>query len=189
MRRVRLPCHKGSAEKPWGPSRRRPGAVIVERTSMRDEEFMQIALRKAAEGVARGQTPFGAALVKDGAVVSCEHNRVWSSTDITAHAEILALREACRTLSSVTLENCTMYSTCEPCPMCFSACHWARVSRIVFGARIEDAKGYGFRELSVSTAQLKALGHCAAGITADCLRDESLLLFEQWRARGDHRAY
>lgn len=152
---------------------------------MNDREFMRLALRKAAEGVAQQQAPFGAVIVRNGAVVSCRHNEVWGSTDITAHAEILAIRDACRSLNAVTLEGCTIYSTCEPCPMCFSASHWARIARIVYGARIEDAKRYGFHELTISTAQMKALGHGVPEITADLLRDESLEVFGRWdRSEG-----
>lgn len=154
---------------------------------MSDTEYMRLALRKAAEGVENKQAPFGAVIVRHGAVLSCRHNAVWSSTDITAHAEILAIRDACRSLNAVTLDGCTIYSTCEPCPMCFSACHWARIARIVYGARIEDAKRYGFHELTISTAQMKALGHGVPEITADVLRAESLEVFQLWdRSEGRH---
>lgn len=154
---------------------------------MGDEQYMRLALRKAAEGVERQQAPFGAVIVKNGAVVSCEHNTVWGTTDITAHAEILVIRDACRRLNTVDLGGCTIYSTCEPCPMCFSACHWARISRIVYGARIEDAKRYGFHELNISTVQMNALGHGVAEIASDVLREESLVLFQRWdRSEGRH---
>ena len=86
-----------------------------------DERFMRLAIARAHEGVASGQSPFGACVVKDGAVVSCEHNVVWRTTDITAHAEIHAIRVACARLQSIELPGCVIYSTCEPCPMCFSA--------------------------------------------------------------------
>jgi tRNA(Arg) A34 adenosine deaminase TadA len=99
--------------------------------------------------------PFGACIVKDGEVIACDHNVVWASTDITAHAEVYAIRNACKKLDSIDLSGCTIYSTCEPCPMCFTAIHWARIGRIVCGARIEDAKKYGFNELSVSNHELR----------------------------------
>ena len=100
------------------------------------EHFMQLALDKAKEGVDNGQSPFGACIVKKGKVIACEHNIVWESTDITAHAEIHAVREANLKLNSIELSGCVIYSTCEPCPMCFTAIHWARIDRIYFGAGI-----------------------------------------------------
>ena len=100
-----------------------------------DAAYMQMAIEKARAGIAAGQTPFGACLVKDGEVLACTHNTVWAGTDITAHAEINVLREACRRVGSVDLSGATIYSTCEPCPMCFSACLWARVSKVVFRGR------------------------------------------------------
>ena len=105
-----------------------------------DEKFMRLAINKAKQGIKQGQTPFGACISKDGEVISCVHNIVWESLDITAHAEISAIREACKKLNTVDLSGCVIYSTCEPCPMCFSACHWAKISKIVYGAQIEDAK-------------------------------------------------
>lgn len=156
---------------------------------MSDEAFMRLAIRKALEGVGTGQTPFGACVVKEGAVVSCAHNQVWSSGDITAHAEVQAIREACARLGTVTLAGCTIYSTCEPCPMCFSACHWARISTIVFGARIEDAQRLGFHELSISTRVMKELGRSEVELWGDCLREANLELFGAWLKRTDRRTY
>src|ERR1043165_5126214 len=123
-----------------------------------DMKFMQMAIDKAREGVDKGQTPFGACIVKNDKVIACEHNIVWESTDITAHGEIHAIRNACRNLNSIDLSGCIIYSTCEPCPMCFSAIHWAKIEKIVFGARIEDAQRFGFNELTVSNHLLKELG-------------------------------
>ena len=96
-----------------------------------DIKFMRLAIAKAREGIKKGQAPFGACIVKNGKVIACSHNIVWESLDITAHAEINAIRTTCKKLKSVDLSGCTIYSTCEPCPMCFSACHWGRISRIV----------------------------------------------------------
>jgi len=156
---------------------------------MNDETYLRMAIQKAAEGIERGQTPFGAVIVKDGTVVASEHNRVWSTGDITAHAEILAIREACKRLNTIVLTGCTVYSSCEPCPMCFSACHWAQVSRIVYGARIDDAKAYGFHELTIPAATMHRLGGNTAILTGDLLREESLELFRRWSRRADRRPY
>src|SRR5216684_3132378 len=119
---------------------------------------MRVAIEKAKEGIALGQTPFGACIARAGGLLSSAHNVVWQTTDITAHAEIHAIREACRKLSSIDLSGCVIYSTCEPCPMCFSACHWARISKIVYGANIQDAQRSGFHELTIPASRMKDLG-------------------------------
>lgn len=150
---------------------------------------MIMAISKAREGIAAGQTPFGACIVKDGKMVALEHNHVWGNMDITAHAEISALRSACAKLGTIDLSGCVIYSTCEPCPMCFSACHWANVSEIVFGSRIADAKKLGFDELTVSNSLLKILGHSRVRVKKDFMRNECLELFGEWSARPDRKAY
>lgn len=154
-----------------------------------DEQFMRLAIRKAREGIERGQTPFGACIVKDGVVLSCAHNVVWETMDITAHAEVHAIRKACERGGTIDLSGCVIYSTCEPCPMCFAACHWAKISTIVYGARIEDAQRAGFNELVITNRQMKALGRSPIDIVADVLREESVKLFKDWARRPDGRAY
>ncbi|HPR62865.1 MAG TPA: nucleoside deaminase [Thermoanaerobaculia bacterium] len=156
---------------------------------MNDSQFMKCAIDAAGKGILRGQTPFGACIVKDGNVIVSAHNRVWESRDITAHAEVVAIRKACRILDSIHLEGCSIYSTCEPCPMCFSAIHWARVDRIVFGASIEDAEMAGFNELPISNETLKDLGQGSVQIVSGCLREECRALFTSWKASGNYRAY
>jgi tRNA(Arg) A34 adenosine deaminase TadA len=156
---------------------------------MVDEKFMRISIDKAKEGIKEGQTPFGACIVKNGEVISCTHNEVWKSMDITAHAEICAIREACKKLGTIDLSGCVIYSTCEPCPMCFSACHWAKISKVVYGARIEDAKKLGFSELTLSNKEMKLLGNSSIEIIGDFLREEILELFKLWSKREDKRVY
>ena len=151
---------------------------------MDDEKFMRLAIEKAKEGVGNGQTPFGACIVKDGKVVSCEHNTVFRDTDITAHAEINAIQKACKKLKTIDLSGCVIYSTCEPCPMCFSACHWARISRIYFGARIEDAKKAGFHEIMLPNSRIKEISNLETEITGDFLREECVEIFRIWSERG-----
>jgi len=156
---------------------------------MNDERFMRLAIEKAKEGIRNGQTPFGACVVKNNEVVACVHNVVWDTTDITAHAEVHAIREACKKLGTIDLSGCVIYSTCEPCPMCFSACHWARIDKIVFGARIEDARKAGFNELSISNTQMKELGHSPIEIEPDFLRDENRAVFQEWLQSEKRRVY
>lgn len=154
-----------------------------------DRKFMLLAIRKAREGIRRVQTPFGACIVKDGKVIALEHNIVWKSTDITAHAEVSAIRVACEKLGSIDLGGATIYSTCEPCPMCLSACHWAGIARVVFGANIRDAAAFGFRELYIPAAKMKRLGKSPLVIKGNFLRQENLRLFKSWSRRPDKKVY
>ena len=116
---------------------------------------MNLAIRKAFDGIQKGQTPFGACIVLNDETLSCSHNMVWAANDITAHAEVCAIREACRKTHSIDLNGADIYSTCEPCPMCFSACHWAKIKTIYYAATIEDASKHGFNELSISNESMK----------------------------------
>ncbi|MBD2040654.1 nucleoside deaminase [Microcoleus sp. FACHB-672] len=156
---------------------------------MTDEKFMKMAIEKAKEGLTKGPTPFGACIVKDGEVISCVHNIVWQSTDITAHAEINAIREACKKLNTIDLSGCVIYSTCEPCPMCFSACHWANISKIVYGTSIEDAQNAGFRELSISNQQMKQLGNSSIEIQGNFMKEENLEIFKEWKESKSGKLY
>src|SRR5947209_10405649 len=106
---------------------------------MDEQAFMWRAIEKAREGIGKRQSPFGAAVVRDGQVVAAAHNTVWLDTDPTAHAEVNALRQAAVALATIKLAGCVMYTTCEPCPMCLAAIHWAKLDRVVFGATIAAA--------------------------------------------------
>lgn len=150
---------------------------------------MRLAIGKARQGVAAGQSPFGACITRSGEVLSCEHNVVWLTTDITAHAEIHAIREACRKLGTIDLSGCVIYSTCEPCPMCFSACHWARISKIVYGASICDAHASGFHELQISNMRMKDLGGSPVEVAGDFLREEAIALFHFFDQQPNKRTY
>lgn len=152
--------------------------------NMDKTEFMRLAIAKAREGIATGQSPFGACIVKDGEVISCEHNVVWKTTDITAHAEINAIRVACTKLNTIDLSGCTIYSTCEPCPMCFSACHWARMANVICGASIDDADSAGFHELTISCEKMVQLGKSEVKIEKDFLNAECVVLFDEWKKNG-----
>ncbi|MFQ5675375.1 MAG: nucleoside deaminase, partial [bacterium] len=148
-----------------------------------------LAIAKAREGLKKGQTPFGACIVKNNELVCCVHNVVWATTDITAHAEVHAIREACKALNTIDLAGCTIYSTCEPCPMCFSAIHWANIGRIVYGAGIADAQQADFNELAISNEEMKKIGNSRVEIVADFLRAECQALFEEWNQSPQKKAY
>lgn len=154
-----------------------------------DEKFMNLAIQKARQGILKGQTPFGACLVRGNKVISCAHNVVWKTTDITAHAEINAIRQGCKKLKTIDLSGCVIYSTCEPCPMCFSALHWARITRIIYAATIRDAKQYGFNELIIHNKKMRSISGIAMEIRGGVLRKESIELFGLWSRQKRNRAY
>lgn len=156
---------------------------------MTPQTLMRMAIDKAKEGVRRHQSPFGAVIVRGDVVLACEHNRVWESTDITAHAEVTAIRRACQVVGGIDLGGCEIYSTCEPCPMCFAACHWARLEKITFGASIADARACGFNEMPIPNTEMKRLGQSAVQIVPGFLREETIEIFREFLARADRQAY
>lgn len=131
------------------------------------EKFMEVALKSAKEGIRRNEGgPFGACITRHGKIIAFAHNTVLVDKDPTCHAEINAIRIACRVLNTPFLRDCTVYSTTEPCPMCFSAIHWAQCKDIVYGTPISAVKELGFNELSISNKQMIAIGHSPVTITA-----------------------
>ena len=154
-----------------------------------DEKFMRLAIEKTREGIRQGQTPFGACIVKGGKVVACEHNVVWATIDITANGEVHTIREACQKSRTIDLSGSTIYSTTEPCPMCFSAIHWARIERIVYGASIADAQRAGFHELTISNDLMKREGGSPVVVEGGCLVEECVSLFEEWKNSGKVKVY
>jgi len=156
---------------------------------MSAEEYMRAAWQQAREGILAEQTPFGACIVRAGEIISGAHNTVWAATDSTAHAEILAIRAANQRLQTIDLAGCVIYTTCEPCPMCFTACHWAHLDGIVYGAAIADAADAGFRELTIPAAEMKRLGGSPIALHGGVLREENIALFAQWLAQPGRRSY
>jgi len=128
-----------------------------------------------------GGGPFGACIEKDGNILAIAHNTVLENTDPTCHAEVNAIRIAAKKIGNHDLSGCTIYSTTEPCPMCFSAIHWANIEHIVYGTNISDAQDLGFNELTVSNQLMKSEGGSKVVITADFMRDECLDLFKAWK--------
>lgn len=110
--------------------------------------FLDLAIAEAVKGVqARAGGPFGAVVVQGSAVIARAHNRVTSRPDATAHAEVEAIREACAALCIHSLAGCDLYASCEPCPMCLSAIHWARIDRVYYAATRADAAAAGFDDV------------------------------------------
>lgn len=111
--------------------------MIVE-PKMAEERFMRVAIDKAEEGIAKGQEPFGACIVKEGMIISVAHNTALADPDVTAHAEMNAIRMACKVLNSIDLSGCEIYATFKPCKMCQEACERANISKIYYGSGPED---------------------------------------------------
>ena len=156
---------------------------------MTDAFFMNLAIEKAKEGIRNGQTPFGAAVVKDNAVVVAAHNSVWRDGDPSAHAEVNAIRLAAKILGTIELVGCTMYTTCEPCPMCLAAIHWSKMERTVYGAEIADAAACGFQELFVPASEMVRIGKSPLRLEFPVMREECRELFALWKSTAKSKTY
>jgi tRNA(Arg) A34 adenosine deaminase TadA len=156
---------------------------------MDPQELMQLAIDKCRQGLALGQSPFGCAIARDGEILSCSHNTVVLTTDITAHAEVNAIREACKHIGDIFLEGAIVATTCEPCPMCMSALHWARVDTVYYGATIADAEVAGFNELQLPAAELLRIGGSKLKLIPQLLPEECKKLFAEWKANPKRKVY
>ena len=150
---------------------------------------MRMAIELAENNVIREQGgPFGAVIVKDGKIVGQGSNEVTSTNDPTAHAEVVAIRNACKNLSSFELFGAEIYCSCEPCPMCLSAIYWARISRIYFANTREDAADIGFDDDFIYHEIPKAIEERAVPARA-MLRDEAQQVFIAWHNMLDKKKY
>ncbi len=156
---------------------------------MTEADFMRAAIAKTRDGIAAGQSPFGSVIVRDQAIIAATHNTVWLTTDPTAHAEVNCIRAAAKSLNNIALNGCTLYSTTEPCPMCLSAIHWAKIDRVVFGATIADASDAGFAELIIPAKDMARMGRSPLIVESGLLQTECAALFDEWKKAGKCRAY
>jgi len=153
-----------------------------------DNSFMKQAIDLAVENVRRGGGPFAALIVKDGIVIATGANQVTRTNDPTAHAEVIAIREACRVLGDFQLTGCDLYTSCEPCPMCLGAIFWARPERVFFAATHDDATAAGFddsfiyRQIAVSHDQRTIpMTHLVA--------PQASRPFQEWAGKPDRVEY
>jgi tRNA(Arg) A34 adenosine deaminase TadA len=154
-----------------------------------DRKFMQRAIELAREGVeADAGGPFGCVVVKSGEIIGEGNNRVTSTNDPTAHAEVVAIREACSTLGSFQLDGCSIYASCEPCPMCLGAIYWARPAAIFYAGTRDDAAAAGFddelfyQELELPNEERRlSMNHI--------MREEAQELFRAWINKEDKVEY
>ena len=152
-------------------------------------ELMQLAIDKCRQGIAAGESPFGCAIARGDDLLAVSHNTVLSTVDITAHAEINALRAACHKVGDILLETAMVAATCEPCPMCMTALHWARVGKVYYGATIAEAEEAGFNELDLPASEVTRAGgdrvELAPGLLAEACRG----LCDDWQQHPDARVY
>ena len=149
---------------------------------------MRRAIALALDNIRAGGGPFGCVIGKDGRIIAEGANRVTATIDPTAHAEVVAIRDACRALKNFQLEGCDLYTTCEPCPMCLGAIYWARPSRVFYAAAAGDAAAAGFDDAFIYE-ELKT-AHAARRIPmTQLLRDESLQIFAAWKSQLDKIPY
>ena len=152
------------------------------------EKFMRKAISLSIQNIERGGGPFGAVIVKDGRIVATGVNRVTAVNDPTAHAEISAIRKAAKKLGTFSLEGCSLYTSCEPCPMCLGAVYWAHFDRLFYANTKSDAKKIGFDdsfiydeiELNPSERSIK---------TVRLLPEEAIRAFEFWNEKDDKIEY
>lgn len=156
--------------------------------SKEDEKYMQMAIDLSIENVENGGGPFGAVIVKDGNIVATGANRVVPNNDPTAHAEVTAIRKACAELGTFKLDGCTIYSSCEPCPMCLSAIYWSGISRLCYGNTKKDAAAIDFDD-SFIYDQLH-LSYDERSLQCEhFMRNQALVAFHTWRDKEDKVEY
>lgn len=154
----------------------------------KDKRFMQRAIDLSVENVKNGGGPFGAVIVKNGEIIAEGVNRVTANNDPTAHAEVSAIRAACQKVNDFKLNGCTIYTSCEPCPMCLSAIYWAGIDKIYYGNTKEDADAIGFSDdviykeftlpLTERTIPMRPL-----------MRHEAQQAFREWEEKEDKVEY
>lgn len=156
--------------------------------TMNKEELMRRAIALATENVNHGGGPFAALIVRNGEIVAEGTNRVTANNDPTAHAEVSAIRNACKQLNTFDLSGCDIYTSCEPCPMCFGAIYWAHLDRIYYGNDKNDAAAIGFddafiyEELAIQPQYRKKPSEML-------LHNEALATFKLWREKDDKIEY
>jgi len=156
---------------------------------MKIDLYMKQAISLAEKGMKKGHGgPFGAIIVKDDTVIGEGHNSVILNNDPTAHAEILAIRAACKKLSSFSLEGATLFTSCEPCPMCLAAIYWARIHKVYFAATRSDATTIDFDDEWIYS-ELAQKPHNRHLPMENILRKEATAVFDEYRMKTDRIHY
>ena len=153
-----------------------------------NEKFMRLAIEKSLESVDNGGGPFGAVVVKDGEVVAVASNSVTLANDPTAHAEVNAIRMACKKLGTFDLSGCEIYASCEPCPMCLASIYWARIGKLYYANTKVDADKIGFSDSFIYEEFAKPESERSIKVVK-MLRNEAIKAFENWEKKGDKIDY
>lgn len=155
------------------------------------EPFMRraIQLSEKASMIEKSGGVFGAVIVKDGIIIAEGYNQVIRHNDPTWHAEMHAIREACKKLKSPHIKGCVMYTSAEPCPMCFAAAYWAHIGHIYFGARVEDSKKYGDFQDILIYEDLTKKPHERNMPCTEYMRDEANVIWEKFSKMSDRAQY
>ncbi len=154
-----------------------------------DKYYIREAIKQANKGISNKEGgPFGAIVVKNGEIVGRGNNKVTSTNDPTAHAEMVAIRDACKNLNSFQLDDCIIYSSCEPCPMCLGAIYWARPKKLVFASSKEDASEAGFDD-SLIYKEIALPKEKRLIETQQILQDEGKFVFDKWIELEDKTEY
>lgn len=152
-------------------------------------EFMKQAILKAISGVSKDEGgPFGCIIIKNGIIIGTGNNRVTSTNDPTAHAEVMAIRQACKKLNSFQLDDCIMYTSCEPCPMCLGAIYWARPKKVFYGCNKSDAAKIGFDDDFIYK-ELELERHKRSIPFEQIDREKALKAFKIWEEKEDKIEY
>jgi tRNA(Arg) A34 adenosine deaminase TadA len=154
-----------------------------------DNAFMARAIQLSLDNVLSGQGgPFGAVVVKGGSIIAEGVNRVTATNDPTAHAEVVAIREACSKLAGFDLKDCEIYTSCEPCPMCLGAIYWARIARIYFGNLAADASTIGFDDSFIYHEFGRPFPQRSIPMV-QMMREEALAAFRAWQEKANKIPY
>ena len=155
---------------------------------MDESPFMLRAIELSRQNVAAGGGPFGAVVVRDGRIIGEGTNRVLQDHDPTAHAEVVAIRMACEAIGSYVLDGATVYTSCEPCPMCLAAIWWSRASNIVYGNSRADAASIGFDDAAIYDEIVRPLGERKLPLRR-LAADKAREVFDLWLANPDRILY
>lgn len=143
-------------------------------------DYMKIAIDEARQGIHNKHGgPFGSVVVKDGKIVGRGHNQVLKNNDPTAHGEIMAIRDACNNLETIDLSGCELYTSAEPCPMCYGAIQWAKIDKVYYGCNVDDTENLGFKDRTFQTQE----------VPSECILSENCKqLFKEYESL-EHKLY
>lgn len=161
--------------------------MSVDVATQQEHDWMTRAIELATTSVHNGGGPFGAVIVRDGEIVATGNNRVTADLDPTAHAEVVAIRNACRELDAFSLAGCVLVTSCEPCPMCLASAMWARVERVLFAADRDDAAAAGFDDRAFYDAMVDPAQNPTPVVRVDTPARNAA--FDAWRGKSDRVEY